>query len=112
MPDENVKPPDASSAGLGGLDSPAPGQCIFDESIFLSGWFDGRNRDPSSSVVRAYVDDVCCGETRIIFPRADARHGFRILGKIPAAANEMREATLRVVASWGDGTSSTLAETP
>src|SRR5688572_7616661 len=92
MPDENVKPSAASNAGLGGLDSPGPGQCISNESIFLSGWFDGQERDRASCVVRAYVDDVCCGDTRIIFPRPDARNGFRILGKIPAAANEAREA--------------------
>ena len=48
----------------------------------------------------------------LVFRRADARSGFRILGKIPAAGREPREATLRVVVSWSDGISSTLAEQP
>lgn len=112
MPDENVKPSAAASAGEGGLDSPAPGQCISSEAIYLSGWLDAYGRDLASCVVRAYLDDFCCGETRLIFPRADARNGFRILGKIAAAANEPREALLRVVASWSAGASSTLAEQP
>ena len=108
MPDENVKPSAASN--VAGLDSPAPGQCISEKAILVSGWFDALSRDPASCVVRAYVDDCCCGETRNIFRRADARTGFRILGQIPAAESGPREATLRVIASWADGTSSTLAE--
>lgn len=113
MPDENLKPLAASSAREGGLDSPASGQCISDEAIFLFGWLDPKGRDPASCVVRAYLDDFCCGETRLVFVRTDARNGFRILGKIPAAANDQpREAMLRVVTSWSDGTLSTLAEQP
>lgn len=112
MPDENVKPSAASSAGEGGLDSPAPGQCISSEAIFLSGWLNAGAHDPASCVVRAYLDDCCCGETRLVFSRSDGRSGFRILGKIAASANEPREGMLRVVASWSDGTSSTLADQP
>ena len=112
MPDENVKPSAASPAIQGGLDSPVPGQSISNEAVFLSGWVYAPGRDPASAHVRAYIDDSCCAETGIIFHRADARTGFRMLGKISAAETEPREATLRIVASWSDGTSSTLAEQP
>lgn len=112
MPDENVKPSAASPAAQGGLDSPAPGQCISDQAIFVSGWFDAPGRDPAACVVRAYVDDCCGGETRITFRREDARTGFRMLGKISMTGIEPRDGVLRVVASWDDGTSSTLAEQP
>lgn len=112
MPDENVKPFAASPALQAGLDLPAPGQSVCDQAIFLSGWVYAPGRDPASAHVRAYIDDRCCAETGIIFHRADARTGFRMLGKISAAETEPREATLRIVASWSDGTSSTLAEQP
>lgn len=112
MSDENVKPSAASPVVQGGLDSPAPGQSISNEAIFVSGWFDASGRNSPSCVIRAYVDDRSCGETRMVFDRADARTGFRMLGKISAAGTEPREATLRVVASWDDGTSSPLAEQP
>lgn len=122
MSDENVKSFPASCGLLAGLDSPAPGQTICDEAIFLSGWVYAPGRDPGACSVRAFIDDSCCAETRIIFYRPDvvekkglpdaARTGFRMLGKIPAAGTEPREATLRVVASWEDGPSNTLAEQP
>jgi SAM-dependent methyltransferase len=110
MPDENVKSSAASPGVQGGLDSPTPGQSISSEAIFLWGWVSARGRDPANFHVRAYLDDCCCAETGITFHRADARTGFRMLGKISVAGIEPREVTLRVVASWDDGTSSTVAE--
>ena len=114
MPDENLKPISASPGVQAGLDTPAPGQSVSDEAIFLSGWFNAPARDPASCVVRAYVDDWLCAETRIFFSHVTdaARTGFRLLGKLSTAGTEPREATLRVVASWNDGTSSTLTEQP
>jgi len=112
LPEKNVKPLATSPAPQAGLDSPGPGQSVSDEAVFISGWVYALNRDPSSCQVRAYIDDCCCAETRIIFSRPDARTGFRMLGKISAAGTEPHDATLRIVASWGDGSSSTLAEQP
>jgi SAM-dependent methyltransferase len=120
MPDENMKSTAASFALQAGLDSPAPGQSVSDQAIFLSGWVHAPGRDPASCQVRAYLGDECCAETRIIFHRpdvveklglpADARTGFRMLGKISTTATEPREVTLCIVASWNDGPSRTLAE--
>ena len=72
--------------------------------------------------MRAYLDDRLCGETQLLFQSPDvaeklgtardAHIGFRMLGRIDPFATEPRDVTLRVVASWDDGTSSTLAEQP
>jgi SAM-dependent methyltransferase len=85
------------------IDSPASGQNVFDEAIFISGSIDLGNHDPLSCSLRAFVDDHCCAETEILFPRPnDSRFGFRMLGRIPAGSVEARDATLRVVAGIDD----------
>jgi SAM-dependent methyltransferase len=91
-----------SSAFQAVIDSPAPGQNIYDEAIFISGSLDLGDHDPISGCVRAYVDDRCCAETRFFFPRPDGRIGFRMFGRISPGAAEPRDATLRVVAGIGD----------
>lgn len=79
------------------IESPVAGQCIYDEAIFISGSVDPGNRDPASCIVRAYVDEFCCAETRILFPRAnDKRLGFRMLGRIPPSNSGPRDVILRV----------------
>lgn len=105
-----------------GLDSPAPGQSVYDEAVFVAGWVHDATRQPGPLSVRAYLDDGLCAETGILFPRPDvaeklgvardARIGFRMLGRIAPLATPPRDAVLRVVGSWDDGSSSTLAEQP
>jgi SAM-dependent methyltransferase len=122
MSDQNVKSSAAASALQASLESPAPSQNIYDEAVFLSGWVYAPGRDPASCRVRAYLDDCCFAETRILFYRPDVCEklglsrgvltGFRMLGKIRPAATEPHEATLRIIASWDDEVSSTLAEQP
>jgi SAM-dependent methyltransferase len=117
---KNVRSNAVSSALQIVIESPAPGQSVYDEALFISGWVYSADGDPASCWVRAYVDDCCCAETRILFPRADvaekqglprdARVGFRMFGRIAPAAPEPREISLRIVASWGGGSSETLAE--
>lgn len=117
---EHVKSSVAASALQANLESPAPGQSIYDEAVFLSGWVRAQGRDPASCHVRAYLDDCCCAETQILFHRPDVCEklalppgvltGFRMLGKIQPAATEPREARLRIVASWNEEDSITLAE--
>jgi SAM-dependent methyltransferase len=120
--DENVTSPIVPSSLHAGLDSPTPGQSVYDEAIFVSGWVYEANHQPAPGCVRAYLDGRSCGETHLLFQSADAaerlgvaRHaqiGFRILGKLVPLITEPRDAILRVVASWEDGRSSTLAEQP
>ncbi|HEY8834523.1 MAG TPA: hypothetical protein VIM09_02990, partial [Chthoniobacterales bacterium] len=92
------------------IDSPAPGQNIYDEAIFVSGSLDLGDRDPASFCLRAYVGDRCCAETRIFFPRPDGRTGYRMFGRISPSAAEPRDATLRVVAGIGDPGRDVVAE--
>lgn len=85
------------------IESPAPGQEIYDEAIFIVGSIDIGDRDPASCPVRAFVDDRALGETRLLFPRPNqTQFGFRILGRIPSDSSESRDATLRVVAGIDD----------
>ena len=85
------------------IDSPAPGQSVFDEAIFISGSINLGNQEPLSCSLRAFVDDHCCAETKIFFPRAnDERLGFRMLGRVSPGPAETRDATLRVVAGIDD----------
>ena len=80
------------------IESPLAGQNIYDETIFISGSVDLVNRDPASCLVRAYIDELCCAETRILFPRPnDTCLGFRMLGRFPSSGSGPRDAILRVV---------------
>jgi SAM-dependent methyltransferase len=120
MSDQNVKSSAAPSAVRASLESPAPGQNIYDETVFLSGWVYAPDRDAASCRVRAYLGDYCLAATGILSYRPDvceklalAREvltGFRMLGKVRPAATEPREATLRIIASWDDQASTVLAE--
>ena len=122
MPDQNLRSRETAPRVQATLEFPAPGQNIYDEAVFLSGWLHAPGRDPALCQVRAYLDDHCVAETRIIFYRTDvceklglvagARTGFRMLGRIQPAAVEPREAALRVVASWSGEDSTTIAEQP
>jgi len=120
MSDQNVKLAAVTSDLKASLESPDPGQNIYNEAIYLSGWVYASGRDPARCRVRAYLDDCCVAETRMLFYRPDVGEklglsrgtlsGFRMLGRIPSAVTEPREATLRIIASWDDEHSSTLAE--
>ena len=84
------------------IDSPAPGQNVYDEIIFISGSVDLGDRNPASCSVRAFVEDQFCAETQILFARpSDIRLGFRMLGRIPSAGSESCDVTLRVALSCG-----------
>jgi len=99
---KNVRSNAVSTAPQAVIESPAPGQSVYDEALFISGSLDLENCDPQSCHVRAYVGDHFCGETRLVFPRPDGRVGFRIFGRISPSTLEPRDATLRVVAGIGD----------
>ena len=71
MSEQNVKSSAAASALQASLESPAPDQNVYDEAVFLSGWVYAPGRDPASCRVRAYLDDCCIAETRMLFYRPD-----------------------------------------
>jgi SAM-dependent methyltransferase len=78
------------------IDSPAAGQNVYDESVFVSGTIKAAGQD--STIVRVEIDDHCVAKTRLLFATHDpARGGFRIWCRIPGI-DEPRDAKLRVVA--------------
>jgi SAM-dependent methyltransferase len=84
------------------IESPTPGQIVYDEAIFISGFVDLDDRDAASCVVRAFIDGRVVGETRLLFPHPNhTPFSFRILGRI-ASGSERRDVVLRVVAGIGD----------
>jgi len=113
---------DTGPAIRSGLDSPAPGERVYDRTIFLSGWIHAPGRNSASCRVRAYLDDSCIAETGALFYRPDicekfglkrgALTGFRMLGKTAIPAAETHKSILRMTASWEDGPSHRLLERP
>ena len=90
-----------SSSGLTALESPQPNERVYDQSISISGVISGSQSDASQHIIRAWIDNVCIGETRIL-PRRDAeepRLGYKILGKLPEPITEPRPAVIVVTLS-------------
>ena len=82
------------------IESPAAGQNVYDEAIFVTGSV--KISEPHSAVVRVEIDERCVGETRLLFPTPDpARRGFRVWFRIPAL-DQPRDVNLRVVAGMDD----------
>lgn len=88
-------PPDSEIV----IESPAPGQNVYDEAIFIR----GSIRSGDANMVRAYADEREIGQTRLLFSTGDStRFGFRILGRIAPGIAEPREMRLRVAAGIAD----------
>jgi 2-polyprenyl-3-methyl-5-hydroxy-6-metoxy-1,4-benzoquinol methylase len=79
------------------IESPAPGQNVYDEAILISGSVDFGDREPDRPRVRAWIDDHVVAESELFFPRVnDPRLGFRMLGRIASCHSESHDAVLRV----------------
>ena len=78
------------------IDSPLPGQRVYDQSIFIAGKFTWPEGSPSATFVRAWIDDVCIGETRVFtaIDSPERRPEYRILGKLPEPITTPREAVI------------------
>src|SRR5262245_23568413 len=120
MLSENLKQSSPISGLQANLEAPLAGQRIYDQSILFRGWVYAPGCDPGSIWVRAYLNDHCCAETRVLFQRADVAKklnlphgtstGFRMLGALQPPVLVPHEATLRVTASWGNERFTTIAE--
>ncbi|MEY2540843.1 MAG: hypothetical protein QOI22_445 [Verrucomicrobiota bacterium] len=78
------------------IDAPLPGERVYDQSIFIAGKFAWPDGSPSPRLVRASVDDVCIGETRV-FTETDSperRSEYKILGRLPGPITALREAVI------------------
>lgn len=79
--------------------SPAAGQDAYDTAINVSGTIRVEDGAAAPSSVRAFLGDVCCGETRILSSRGDGAFGFRLLGTT-SPVSAPTDATLRIVGSY------------
>jgi 2-polyprenyl-3-methyl-5-hydroxy-6-metoxy-1,4-benzoquinol methylase len=85
------------------IESPAAGQNVYDEAVFITGWIKNADSNLAPWVVRACVDDRSFAETRLVFPTGDpARRGFRMLFRIPPGISGPHEIEVRVVAGIDD----------
>jgi SAM-dependent methyltransferase len=93
-----------SSPESGVLESPQPNERVYDQSISISGTFGGLHRIASPCTIRAWVENVCIGET-LILRQLDVqglRFGYKLLAKIPEPIMEPRAAAIVVTLSVGD----------
>jgi hypothetical protein len=91
------------------IDLPRPDQSVYDECISIAGWIYSDTRNSSNCIVRAWLDGIPIGETKVFFPRPDVSDflsvprdvstGFRFLAR--AGGNDAaRDATIQLTASW------------
>jgi 2-polyprenyl-3-methyl-5-hydroxy-6-metoxy-1,4-benzoquinol methylase len=87
------------------IDSPLPGERVYDQCIFIAGKFAWPEGSPSPRLVRASVDDVNIGETRVFteIDSAERRSGYKILGKLPEPIMTPREAVIAIRLYVGEG---------
>ena len=92
------------------IDLPRPGQSVYDECISIAGWLYSHTRDSSNCLVRAWLDGIRIGETRLLFQRPDVSDflsvsrdvptGFRFLARAGERNDSASEATIQLTASW------------
>jgi len=78
------------------IDAPLPGERVYDQCIFVAGKFTWPEGSSSPRLVRAWIDDVCIGETRVLTETdsPEWRPQYKILGKLPEPITTPREAVI------------------
>ena len=102
-----------SSSGTAALESPQPNERVYDQSISISGVISGSQSDASQHIIRAWIDNVCIGETRILRRRdaEEPRLGYKILGRMPEPIAAGRAAVIVITLSDDEETKrETIAE--
>jgi SAM-dependent methyltransferase len=92
------------------LDAPQPNQPVYDECISIAGWIFVQARDPAACRVRAWLESVPIGETRLLFARPDVSDflslphnvptAFRFLARAPGPGRAAHHSTIQLTASW------------
>src|SRR5215470_3817581 len=92
------------------IDAPRPDQAVYDECISIAGWIFAEGRTPGACRVRAWLDGVLIGESRLLFARPDVSDflslphdvptAFRFLARAAGCNQASRDATIEVTASW------------
>jgi SAM-dependent methyltransferase len=110
---EQSKTPVADSA----IDSPSANEGVYDECISIAGWIRAQEvpQTRGAECIRAYIDNVCIGSTRILTrePSGEHRLGFRILARIPEPIAAPHPAVISLLLSReGEETAHKLGEVP
>ena len=93
-----------SSDGQSAIHSPRPNECVYDQCISIAGSIQAEERDPAFRCIRASIDNVCVGETRIFTPENTREHRFeyRILARLPEPIAAPRPAVISIALSRDD----------
>ena len=93
-----------SSDGRSAIDSPRPNESVYDQSISVAGSIRSDESGPDFGCIRAYVDNVCIGETHIFTTENARGHGveYRILGRLPEPIAAPRPAVISIALSRDD----------
>jgi SAM-dependent methyltransferase len=99
------------------IDSPGPNERVYDQCISIAGWIWAKEIPQSRNDhwVRACIDDICIGETRIFTCENSADHqfGYKILARIPEPIATPRTALIWIGLSQGGSSNARkLAEVP
>jgi SAM-dependent methyltransferase len=86
------------------IDSPRPNECVYDQCISIAGSIQADESGPAFGCIRAYIDNVCIGETHIFTPENTRGHGveYRILGRLPEPIAAPRPAVISIALSRDD----------
>jgi len=93
-----------SSDGQSAINSPHPNESVYDQCISIAGSIRADESDPASRCIRAYIDNVCIGETRIFTPGNTREHRveYRILARLPEPISALRPAVISIALSRDD----------
>jgi 2-polyprenyl-3-methyl-5-hydroxy-6-metoxy-1,4-benzoquinol methylase len=97
------------------IDSPRANERVYDQCISIAGSIRSEESDPAAHCIRAYIDNVCIGETRILTHENSSEHrlGYKILGRISEPIVAPRLALISVTLSRdGEDAAHTLGEIP
>jgi hypothetical protein len=67
------------------IDAPRPNQALYDECISIAGWIFAERRAPAACRVRAWLEGVSIGETRLLFVRPDVSDFLSLSHDVPTA---------------------------
>src|SRR5690349_20874241 len=91
------------------IDVPRPGQAVYDKCIPIAGWIFAQGRAPTACCVRAWLDGISIGKTKLLFRRPDVSRFLALPPEVPTAfrllacvegCDEARDATIELTASW------------
>src|ERR1700681_1509334 len=88
-----------SSSGIAALESPQPNERVYDQFISISGTIDAPDNREPDQIIRAWIDNICIGETRIFRQIDESRLGYKLLAKLPDPIAEPRSAVIVLMLS-------------